>query len=79
MGVEMFDNKPMMTLTEYMSAHPGKTHEQWAAEVGISRSHFTQIVAGSAYPSRKVIQRIDALTGGQVPPAVWYRSSEAAE
>ena len=69
----------MMTLPEYMQAHPGRTHEQWAQEIGISRSHFTQIVNGSAFPSRKVIQRISAMTDGRVPPAVWYQSPEAAE
>lgn len=69
----------MKTLREYMSAHPGKTHEQWAAEIGISRSHFTQIAKGSAFPSRRVILKIAGLTGGEVPPAAWYQANEAAE
>lgn len=62
----------MMTLAEFLQANSGRTHEQWAAELGISRSHFTMIARGTAYPSRKLIARIDELTGGQVPPAVWY-------
>ena len=66
-----------MTLSEYMQRHPGRTHEQWAADFGISRSHFTQLVNGSAYPSRRVIARIAAVTDGRVPPAAWYPPTQA--
>lgn len=79
MGVEMFDNKPMQTLRQYIAAaEPSRTHEEWAQAIGITRSHFTEIVNGTAFPGRRVIERIAAETGGAVSPAVWFRPESAA-
>lgn len=68
----------MKTLRQYIdTAKPQRTHEEWAALFGISRSYFTDIVNGRVTPGTKVIQRIHELTRGKVPPAVWFRRNAA--
>lgn len=63
----------MKTLSQYIaSAKTRRTHEEWANEIGISRSYFTDIVNGKVTPGSKVIGRINDVTKGKVPPAVWF-------
>ena len=70
----MFDSLPMKTLRQYIeSAKPTRTHEEWAAVFGISRSYFTDIVNERVTPGTKVIKSIAQVTGGKVSPAVWFR------
>jgi transcriptional regulator with XRE-family HTH domain len=69
----------MRTLRQYIqSSKVQRTHAEWADYFGVSRSHFTEIVNGTARPSLKVISRINEATRGRVPLAVWLKT-EAAE
>lgn len=63
----------MQTLQTYIKqADPSRTHGEWAALLGTSRSYFCELVNGSKRPGPKLIRAINAMTGGKVPPAVWY-------
>lgn len=68
----------MQTLSQYI-ANSGseRTHEEWAQVFGISRSRMTEILGG-ARPGWKTIIKIHEVTGGQVPPAAWLKSEDAA-
>ena len=70
----MFDIQPMeKTLRQFIeTAEPARTHAEWAELFGMSRSHFTEVVNGTARPGRPVIERIATATGGMVPPAAWF-------
>ena len=69
----------MKTLRQYIAtAEPNRTHEEWSKVFGITRSHFTEILNGTAFPGRQVIERIATLTGGDVSPAVWFSPREAS-
>ena len=52
-------------------ARPDRTHAEWAEFFGISRSHFSMILNGSALPSRKLAAKIEALTKGRVKARDW--------
>ncbi len=63
----------MQTLQSYIKAEaPDRTQAEWAELLGTSRSYFCEIVNGTKRPGPKLIKSINALTGGAVPPAVWY-------
>jgi transcriptional regulator with XRE-family HTH domain len=74
----------METLAQFITAEnthrdPGqRTLEAWAREFGISRSYLSEILNGKS-PGRDTIAKIDAATGGRVPPSVWFQSGVAAE
>lgn len=71
--------KGMKTLPQYIEQSKVKrTHAEWAQIFDMSRSHLTEILNGTAHPSKKAIARIAEATKGKVPPAVWFRQ-EAAE
>lgn len=71
----MFDNIVMETLRQHIdTAKPRLTHEEWAKRLGISRSHLTEIVNGTAHPGRSLILRIEQETGGRVKPAIWFKA-----
>jgi hypothetical protein len=76
--VEMFDIVAMQnTLRQFIeTTDPTRTHVEWAQMLGISRQHFTEIVNGTARPGRRVIERINTATGGMVPPAAWFSTSD---
>lgn len=80
MGVEMFDNKVMKTISEYMAAtRPDRTPKEWAEFFGISRSHLVMIANGTAQPSKALMQRIEDRTNGGVPILSWFeRQGNAA-
>lgn len=70
----MFDTRGMQTLRQFIEkSKVSRTHEEWADQIGISRSYFTDIVNERVTPGTKVIRRINEVTGGKVPPAVWFR------
>jgi len=76
----MFDIAVMKTFHQYIThAEPQRTHEEWATFFGFSRSHFTEILNGSARPGKRLIERINVATGGEVPPAAWFQPLEATE
>lgn len=63
----------MKTLRQYIDRHkPRLTHEEWADRLGISRSYFTEILNGSKPASRRVMAAVNDMTGGKVPPNVWF-------
>ena len=63
----------MQTLQSYIaSAEPKRRHHEWAGLLGISKSHFSDVLNGKRHPGPNLIKAINALTGGAVPPAVWY-------
>lgn len=66
---------------EYIVNHPeaeSRTQGQWADFFEISRPHFIGIFTGTAQPSKKLMQRIEAKTEGTVPIMSWFQQ-EAAE
>jgi transcriptional regulator with XRE-family HTH domain len=65
-----------MTLKSYIEAQPGRTHAEWAERFGVSRSHFTMLLSGAAYPSRKLMQRIAEATEGAVPVTSWFEAHD---
>lgn len=70
----------MQTLRTYMQATaPERKHREWAEILGTSRSHFCEVVNGTCRPGWRLIQAINTMTGGQVPPAVWYLDEGDAE
>ena len=70
--------KGMRTLRTYIDQQKVKrTHAEWADLIGVTRSHFTEIVNGTARPSLKVISRINEVTRGRVPLAVWFKQGAA--
>lgn len=70
----------MQTLRQYIDrSKKARTHEEWAEFFGISRSHFTEILNGTAFPGKRVIQRIAERTNGKVPLTIWFQQGEAAE
>jgi transcriptional regulator with XRE-family HTH domain len=52
-----------MYFSEWVS---GKTHNQIAQDLEVSRSFITQIISGSKKPSIKTMRRIRDLSEGQV-------------
>jgi hypothetical protein len=64
----------METLHQYTQrTAPDRTQREWADLLGTSRSYFCEIVNGTKRPGPKLIRQIDKMTGGRVPPTVWYR------
>jgi hypothetical protein len=62
----------MSEFTAYIArTRPTRTHEEWANFFGISRSHFTEILNGTALPSRRLAAKIEALTKGRVKAHRW--------
>jgi len=67
----------MKTLPEYIASSKVKrTQEEWGEVFGISRSYLSEILSGKVTPGTKVIARINEVTGGKVPPAVWFQSAK---
>ena len=66
----------MQTLTEYRAAN-GLTQAQFAALIPTEQGNVSRWETGKAFPSREHIQRIDEVTGGAVPPAIWFQSRAA--
>lgn len=69
----MIDNKGMDTLQSWVASE-GMTHRDAADLIGCSRSHFTMLMAGSAFPSRKLMKRIEQVSGGRVPIISWFEA-----
>lgn len=62
----------MQTLNQYIAEHPtALTQEQWAKVFGISRSYLSEILSGARRPGWNAIVKINAATGGKVPPEAW--------
>ena len=68
----MFDTRGMEQLHAYIAAEPDRTDAQWADLFGISRSHFTEIRNGTAFPSKSLMVRIAEKTAGRVPVIAWF-------
>lgn len=67
---------------QFVARHPDRTHAEWAAVLGCSRSHFTMLLNGSAQPGKKLMLHIDSVSSGEVPVQSWFAlsaSQEAAE
>lgn len=63
----------MQTLRSYIaSVEPRRRDHEWAALLGVSKSHFSDVLNGKRRPGPNLIKSINTLTGGAVPPAVWY-------
>lgn len=63
---------------QYVALFTDRTHEEWAKALGCSRSHFTMILKGTAQPGKKLMVKIEQLSGGAVPVSSWF-THEAAE
>lgn len=72
----MFDNMGMAyvntTLVQFLREHPGRKDKEWAEMFGVSRPHFAWIRTGKSAPSKEVMKRIEAATGGAVPILSWF-------
>lgn len=62
----------METLSQFMAVEPKRPMQAWADDFGISRSYLSEILSGKKQPGRDTIAKINAATGGRVPPAVWF-------
>lgn len=56
----------------------GQTQAQLAEAFGVDRAHLSKIINGRAYPSRKLMERIEAETNGLVPVTSWFSSAEGS-
>ncbi len=70
--VEMFDTRGMEKLHEYIATHPDWTDAQWADHLGMSRTHFNEIRNGKAFPSKTLMVKIEANSGGAIPILAWF-------
>ncbi len=70
--VEMFDTRGMEQLHAYIASRPDWTDAQWAEHLGMSRSHFTEIRNGTAFPSKRLMVKISEVTEGRVPVIAWF-------
>lgn len=59
-------------LAKHLADHPDRKDQDWASLFGVSRSHFSMIRSGKAAPSKKVMARMEAMTGGAVPILSWF-------
>lgn len=67
----------MQTLAQYLAAQK-ITQAQFADRVGSTSATVSRWCSGKAFPNKDAVKRIDAATGGEVPPAVWYEAKGAA-
>lgn len=58
-----------------MSLYEDRTHDEWAKALGCSRSHFTMLLNGTAQPGKKLMVKIEELSGGAVPVASWFEAA----
>ena len=68
-----------MTLSEFLVSPEGRerSHTAWAAEIGVSKSYFSELASETKRPGVDVARRIDATTGGAVPWTVWFEEKAA--
>lgn len=65
-----------MNLREYLTENNIKVGD-FAKRIGVDRVSVSRYLAGSR-PTPAVIEKIDAETGGAVPPSEWFARSERA-
>lgn len=61
----------MSTLSEYIKTQPERPMREWAGQFRISRPHLIALIDGTRAPSIEVARRIETVSGGAVPVAVW--------
>ena len=66
----------MNKLSQFKS-DTGQTQEQLAKAFGVDRGHMSKLLNGKAYPSRKLMERINAETDGKVPVTSWFDDQNA--
>lgn len=62
----------MQNLREHID-RLGITDSAFADRLGVSKGYMSLILSGKRAPSRELIQKIDKVTAGRVPPAVWFQ------
>lgn len=66
---------------EHLKNHIAKVgigQNAFADRIGVSRGYLSLILARRRKPSRAMIEKIAAETGGAVPPSVWFEQEEGA-
>lgn len=53
----------------------GISQSAFADQLGLSKGYLSQILSGQRAPSRELIQKIDRVTHGEVPPSVWFTTA----
>lgn len=73
-----FDYQHGSAFGEYL-CRTGMTQKQFADLMGVKQSTISRYVRGDREPDRAAISRIAELTNGEVGPADWFETPEAAE
>ena len=66
----------MMTLAQYLKRE-NLTQAQLAERLGASQGAVSKLVSGDRSPSWEMAARIEAVTSGAVPVAVWAQKGAA--
>ncbi|WP_434612117.1 helix-turn-helix transcriptional regulator [Tabrizicola sp. M-4] len=56
----------------------GKSQAALAKDLGISRSHMSELVSGAKKPSLELAFAIERATGGAVPASAWVDDQQKA-
>lgn len=67
----------MEKLRSYI-ARLGISQNAFADQIGVSKGYLSQIASGKREPSREMIQKINVVTNGDVPPTAWFAAPEGA-
>lgn len=57
----------------------GESYATWAARLGITPPFLSNLMNGKRLPSLALAVRIEAETGGAVPPSSWFQSADEPE